>query len=214
MKEDGFGKRKEIAQWQFFCYFMIVYHKVFCCLFIWHTNIRKQNNEKKWNFYEDLAHFLELLAHFSDPSEGFMIHAKKKVEYFILELHLKIPSKSLISRHFERNTNKNQSVDHLADLVFRESKSLVHPYSIIQPLRTRAPSRSCSFKVVLPRVIISTVKILPTHTPRSLYYRVQALPDNKKGRLFPFVPLTHGNFLLYSIIDIFLTQDFQGLSLM
>ena len=78
MKEDGFGKRKEIAQWQFFCYFMIVYHKVFCCLFIWHTNIRKQNNEKKWNFYEDLAHFLELLAHFSDPSEGFMIHAKKK----------------------------------------------------------------------------------------------------------------------------------------
>ena len=81
-------------------------------------------------------------------------------------------SKSLISQHFERNTNKNQSVDHLADLVFRESKSLVHPYSIIQPLRTRAPSRSCSFKVVLPRVIISTVKILPTHTPRSLYYRV------------------------------------------
>ena len=73
-------------------------------------------------------------------------------------------SKSLISQHFERNTNKNQSVDHLADLVFRESKSLVHPYSIIQPLRTRAPSRSCSFKVVLPRVIISTVKILPTHT--------------------------------------------------
>ena len=124
------------------------------------------------------------------------------------------PFKSLISQHFERNTNKNQSVDHLADLVFRESKSLVHPYSIIQPLRTRAPSRSCSFKVVLPRVIISTVKILPTHTPRSLYYRVQALPDNKKGRLFPFVPLTHGNFLLYSIIDIFLTQDFQGLSLM
>ena len=101
---------------------------------------------------------------------------KKKVEYFIQEgplvLHLKIPSKSLISQHFERNTNKNQSVDHLADLVFRESKSLVHPYSIIQPLRTRAPSRSCSFKVVLPGVIISTVKILPTHTPRSLYYRV------------------------------------------